>query len=195
LDKLQQNKPKLLEYIRENLIGGNHFINTPYGSKPLFYADYTASGKSLNFIEDYIREQVLPLYANTHTEMSRTGKQTNQARREARAIIKRCVGADEDDALVFCGNGATAGINVIICKLQIKQIVETVQRRNDCQQKELDEERKSEDINFCKQNRFGSFDCTLCRVIFASKNAFEVHSQTPIHKQRVEDFKKSLITY
>ena len=88
----------------------------------------------------------MPLYANTHTDMSRTGKQTNQARHEARAIIKRCVGADEDDALVFCGNGATAGINVIINKLQIKQIVESVQRRDELNEKQEDQT----DINFCK---------------------------------------------
>ena len=42
----------------------------PFGTRRVTYADYTASGRSLSFIEDYLREAVLPLYANTHTESS-----------------------------------------------------------------------------------------------------------------------------
>ena len=47
------------------------------------YADYTASGRALTFIEDYLRDAVLPLYANTHTESSGTGLQTSRFREEA----------------------------------------------------------------------------------------------------------------
>ena len=47
------------------------------------------------------------MYANTHTQQSGTGKQTNNAREEARQIIKRVCGANEDDALIFSGNGTT----------------------------------------------------------------------------------------
>lgn len=47
------------------------------------------------------------MYANTHTLQSGTGKQTNNAREEARAIIKRVCGGNENDALVFIGAGAT----------------------------------------------------------------------------------------
>ena len=47
------------------------------------------------------------MYANTHTQQSGTGKQSNNAREEARTIIKRVCGANEDDALVFSGSGTT----------------------------------------------------------------------------------------
>ena len=51
------------------------------------YADYTASGGASAFVEDYIRDAVLPLYANTHTESSGTGLQTTRFREEARRIV------------------------------------------------------------------------------------------------------------
>jgi len=87
-DSIEQ-KEKLLEYIRNSIIGKDVQIRTPYGMKPLTYCDYIASGRSLSFIEDYIRDQILPIYANTHTLNSRSAKQTIYSREEARDIIKR----------------------------------------------------------------------------------------------------------
>ena len=55
-ERLEKNKDKLLNYMRANIIGHHrdYFIRTVFGNKPLVYADYTASGKCLRFIEDYI---------------------------------------------------------------------------------------------------------------------------------------------
>ena len=53
------------------------------------YADYTASGKSLSFIEDYIRSHVLPTYANTHTTTTNTGRITTQLREDARSAREK----------------------------------------------------------------------------------------------------------
>lgn len=44
------------------------------------------------------------------------------AREESRAIIKRACNADENDALIFSGTGATSASNLLINKLKVKQI-------------------------------------------------------------------------
>jgi selenocysteine lyase/cysteine desulfurase len=59
----------------------------------------------------------MPMYANTHSDMSGTGKQTIYARSEGRSLIKRVCNASEEDALIFVGNGTTWAVNMLIGKL------------------------------------------------------------------------------
>ncbi len=104
----------LIAHIRQSVIGEGRLLRTPFGEKPLVYADYTASGRSLSFIEDYITQNVLPFYANTHSEASATGRQTTAFREQARMLIKASVNGGERDAVIFCGSGATSAIQKII---------------------------------------------------------------------------------
>ncbi len=112
----------LLERIRNGVIGKDTQITTPFGLRKLTYADYTASGRSLDFIEEAIRQHVLPLYANTHTEANATGQQTTAFREQARQQIRTAVNASDEDLVIFCGSGATGAINTLISQLGLRQL-------------------------------------------------------------------------
>ncbi|CAO2148618.1 unnamed protein product [Urochloa humidicola] len=99
-----------VEWMRSQLVGGDAEFETPFGRRALLYADHTASGHSLRYIEDYILDHVLPFYGNTHTEDSYVGSRTTRTARKASRYIKRCMGGGPGDALLFCGSGATAAI-------------------------------------------------------------------------------------
>ncbi|WP_193142669.1 MULTISPECIES: aminotransferase class V-fold PLP-dependent enzyme [unclassified Meridianimarinicoccus] len=115
--------PDLVERLRAGLIGSNATIPGPYGARPLVYADYVASGRALTQVEDFIRDAVLPYYANSHTEASYCGAFCTRLRNAARAEIARIVGAPEGHSVVFTGAGATAGLNRLVGLLDIPALV------------------------------------------------------------------------
>ena len=110
----------LMARIDAAVIGADQVLDGPYGPRRVIYADYTASGRSLSFIEDYLRLMVLPTYANTHTEASGTGLQTTRLREEARDLIRESIGAGDETAVIFCGSGATAAVDKLVGILNLR---------------------------------------------------------------------------
>ena len=111
--------PSLLERLRCDVIGEGAALAGPYGPRPTVYVDYTASGRALGAVEDYLRRQVLPRYANTHTESSSTGRIMGRLREQARDIIAGSVGATDEHAVIFCGSGVTAAIHKLAAMLPL----------------------------------------------------------------------------
>jgi len=104
-----ENQINKLDWLRKSIIGRNIPFETPFGTKPLVYADYTASGRAVDFIEDYL-QYILQFYANTHTEDDFTGKTMSSLLHEAEKSIKKMVNAGEHGKVIFTGTGATGGI-------------------------------------------------------------------------------------
>ena len=111
--------PDVLKTIRGGLIGEDAMFDGPFGARKMLYADYVASGRALIQVEDFIRHEVLPYYANSHTQASFCGAYTTKLREAARAEVARITGADKDASVVFSGAGSTAGINRIVALLDL----------------------------------------------------------------------------
>jgi selenocysteine lyase/cysteine desulfurase len=114
------DREALLDLVRRSVIGETEAVETPYGPRRVVYADYTASGRSLSFIEDHLREVVLPLYANTHTESSGTGRQTTRFREGARALVAEAFGAGAEHVVLFTGSGSTGAIDRMVRVLGLR---------------------------------------------------------------------------
>jgi selenocysteine lyase/cysteine desulfurase len=108
-----QTFDELRSLIREQEVGRGVAVATPYGRRILCYADLTATGRFLQFIEAWLTE-LRPFYANTHTAVSTTGRIMSRLREEAREVVGRSVHASPQDVVLFVGSGATAAINKLV---------------------------------------------------------------------------------
>ena len=114
--------------LKDGLIGAKATVEGPFGLKDLVYADYVASGRAVRQVEHFVLEEILPYYANSHTEASYCGGMMTRLRREARSVIGECCGAGSRHAVIFAGSGATAGINRLVKLLGVTDTIASGQR-------------------------------------------------------------------
>ena len=99
------------EFFRNGIIGIDQEFETPFGTKPLIYTDWTASGRLYRPIEEKLMNVFGPFVANTHTETTVSGTAMTLAYHEAKQIIKRHVNASPNDVLINTGTGMTGVVN------------------------------------------------------------------------------------
>ena len=102
--------PLTFDFLRSQIVGIDSAFDTPFGRRLMVYCDYTASGRCLLFVEQYL-QQLQRIYANTHTEDDLTGRSMSRLLHEAERTIKRAVNAGPQGRIVACGTGATGAID------------------------------------------------------------------------------------
>eukprot|EP00039_Didymoeca_costata_P005534 m.82303 g.82303 ORF g.82303 m.82303 type:complete len:1086 (+) comp12863_c0_seq3:256-3513(+) len=111
----------LVSWLRSDFVGGHPALSDstpsgasipgPFGMRPLVYADSTATGRFLSSFEDYLKTQVMPMFANTHSSGSACGIQTTLYFQEARELVREAVHGSDNDVVLFSGNGCTGAID------------------------------------------------------------------------------------
>jgi selenocysteine lyase/cysteine desulfurase len=97
---------------------GMPMVKTPFGSLPIVYADHTASGQPYRIIDDYLRCNVEPYYANTHSN-AYCGRRMSHLIDLSRQQIRKSLRARETDAVIFTGSGSSAAVMHFIHILDI----------------------------------------------------------------------------
>lgn len=98
------------EYLRQQVVGADALITTPFGQRLMVYADYTASGRCLFLVERYL-QNLQRIYANSHTEDDISGRSMTHLLEKAEAAIKNSVNAGTHGRIVPVGSGATGAID------------------------------------------------------------------------------------
>ncbi len=98
-----------LDTIRDQIIGNTIVFRTPFGERHLLYADYTASGRGVRFIEEQI-QNILASYGNTHTADDYSGKYLTTLLHQAEKRIKEIVNAGTQGKIIMIGSGATGAL-------------------------------------------------------------------------------------
>lgn len=139
-----------LESIRKQIVGNDLLFKTPFGERHLLYADYTASGRGFQKIEEIIWN-IEKSYANTHTEDDYSGKYLTRLLHQAESKIKECVNAGPDGKIIMIGSGTTGALKKLqeiigvyippVTKERILKSVQNVCEADDWTLEKIDKDR------------------------------------------------------
>ncbi|CAI4231263.1 unnamed protein product [Auanema sp. JU1783] len=114
---------EICPWISSHEVGADATTETPFGEREIVYCDYSASARAIGPIEDYIKEEVLPFYGNTHSSVTVTAEQTTLYVHEARQEIREVTGAGDGDEVIFVGSGTTAAVDLLVHLIDTTNLV------------------------------------------------------------------------
>ena len=115
---------KYISQIYKDTIGNDYIMKSPFGfDNFLIYCDYTASGRGLNSLENFIKNKVLTSYANLHSTVGFCSEKTSKLSRESKDILRDYCNAWGNFSLIYHGQGCTGAIYKCIDLLNIKHYV------------------------------------------------------------------------
>ena len=129
LDEDDEEKPdELCLKLFNDMIGNNIQLDSPIKDQNnnlmkhfLVYNDFTASGKPLKKLEEFIAKQVLPTYANVHSTVGHCADKTSKYFSETKDILRNYTNAYGNYSIIFHGQGTTGAIHKLIEVLSIKK--------------------------------------------------------------------------
>lgn len=102
------------EWTRKRLLYPSPIIRTPFHrSIESIYCDYIATGRSSPYIEEYVNDNILPIYGNIHSNSSYGTKMTKMVKK-TRTCMRKIFNIPPSHKIIFTGNGATQSINHLI---------------------------------------------------------------------------------
>ena len=82
---IEENPQTICNKLFDDMIGNNIQYNSPITDKNgnimkkfIIYNDFTASGKGLKSVESFIKNEVLPTYANVHSTVGHNAEITSK---------------------------------------------------------------------------------------------------------------------
>ena len=125
---IPEKTQKLFDDLYNDMIGNNIQFESPIKNekeekmkKFLIYTDFTASGKGLRKIEDFIYKQVLPTYANVHSTVGHCAEITTHYMHESKNNLRNYTNSQGFYSIINHGQGATGGVHKLIELLSIKK--------------------------------------------------------------------------
>jgi len=218
---IPESSQKLFDNMFNDMIGNNLQFESPiknekgeFMKKYLIYTDFTASGKGLRKLEEFISKQVLPTYANVHSTVGHCAEITSHYMHEAKNILRNYTNANGYYSVIFHGQGATGGVHKLIELLSIKKYVAFYNNlKNAFEAKTKFGNNIVEDlnnglinkikeqfielfinINFCfklKQNESNQIKCILCQKTLENEGDYHRHAQEEEHRQNLEKYNEN----
>ena len=217
---IEENPQTICNKLFDDMIGNNIQYNSPITDKNgnimkkfIIYNDFTASGKGLKSVESFIKNEVLPTYANVHSTVGHNAEITSKFFHESKEILRKYTNAHGNYSIIYHGQGATGGVSKLIEVLSIKKyelFYDYLKTAFELKQVYGDDMvvrlrngliKKIKDlftelfikINFCykvKENNTYKIKCVLCRVELRNEGDYNRHITEENHKKFLREYEE-----